>query len=132
MSLHTIKHFSRPMILAAAAVILHISTATAADSTADTQQQMGVLLAGSPGAHSASQSAPRDNITSADAQELARQVLLGTTGSPVRATDTIETAAVALVSRKTEPQVPPVLYGDRQASTVRQVLLGQHPASDAS
>jgi hypothetical protein len=134
MSLHIPKLFSRPLALASAALVIHIGAATAADSTGDIQQQMRELLAGTPTAHSAPQSAPRDNkVTSpiADAQELARQLLLGTTGSRVGGAETIKHAEVAAATRETEPQKRPLAYDDAQAAA-RQLLLGQHHASDAS
>ena len=61
MPLHTIKLFSRPLVLAAAALAIHVGTAVAADSTGDTQQQIKELLTGNnTSAHSTAQSGPRD------------------------------------------------------------------------
>ena len=57
MSLHIAKLFSRPLALAAVALVIHVGTATAADSTGDTQQQMKELLTGTTTpAHSTPQS----------------------------------------------------------------------------
>ncbi|MFL6605790.1 MAG: hypothetical protein ACJ8R9_31315 [Steroidobacteraceae bacterium] len=135
MSLHIAKLFSRPLALASAALVLHIGAAAGADSTADIQQQMQGLLAGTSTAHFAPQSGPREaklTTATADAQELIKQLLLGTSRSHLAGAETIKASAVAEVSGKTEPQEHPVAYSDRQASTVRQVLLGQHHASDAT
>ena len=44
MSLHIAKLFKSPLALASAALVIHIGAATAADSTADIQQQMKELL----------------------------------------------------------------------------------------
>ena len=132
MSLHVAKPFGRPLFLASAALVFHIGAATAADSTADMQQQIQGVLAGASTAHSAPQSGPRDaNLTtkSADAQEFVKQVLLGTTGSRL---ETIKHSEVAVTSGKTESQKRAVAYSDLQAAATRQVLLGQHHASDAS
>jgi len=135
MSLHIAKLFSRPLALASAALVLHIGAATAADSTGDIQQQMRELLAGTTRAHSASQSGLRDGKATSptvDSQEFVRQLLLGTTGSRVGGAETIKHSEVAGVSGETEPQERPVAYVGMQAAAVRQVLLGQHHASDAS
>jgi len=134
MSLHIAKLFSRPLALASAALVIHIGAAAAADSTADVQQQARELLAGTTAAHSAPQSGLRDGKATrptADAQELARQLLLGATGSRVGDAKTIKHSEIAGASRKTELRGRPVAYGDAQAAA-RQVLLGQHHASDAS
>ena len=39
MSLHIAKLRSRPLAIAAAALVIHVGTAAAADSTGDTQQK---------------------------------------------------------------------------------------------
>jgi len=134
MSLHIAKLFSRPLALASAALVIHIGAATAADSTGDIQQQMRELLAGTTRAHSASQSELRDGKATSptvDSQEFVRQLLLGTTGSRVGGAETIKHSAVAGASGQTAPQKRPVAHGDIQAA-VRQDLLGQHHARDAS
>jgi hypothetical protein len=132
MSPHIAKLFGRPLALASAALVIHIGAATAADSTGDVQQQARQLLAGIPTAHSAPQSGLRDGkVTkpSADAQELAGQLLLGTTGPHVGGAETVKHAEVAVTSRKSEPQGRRVAYGDAQAAA-RQVLLGTAHESD--
>ncbi|MDB6106447.1 MAG: hypothetical protein JWO52_6446 [Gammaproteobacteria bacterium] len=133
MSLHIAKLFKSPLALASAALVIHISAATAADSTGDIQQQMKELLTGTTTAHSAPQSGPREgNSTSptVDAQEFVKQLLLGTTGSRLRSAETIKHSEAAVPSDKTDPKQRPVAYSDIQAA-VRQDLLGQHHASDA-
>lgn len=121
MSLHIPKLCKSPLDLAAAAFVIHVGAATAADSTGDIQQQMKDVLAGTT-AHSAPHSAPREGNSmkpTADAQEFVKQLLVGTTGPRVG------DAEVAT------PRARPVANGDMQAA-VRQFLLGQPHASDAS
>src|SRR5207249_7609498 len=67
----------------------------------------------------------------ADAQELARQVLLRTTASRLGAAEAIKQSEVARASGETARQARPVAHGDSQAAA-RQLLLGQRVASDAS
>jgi hypothetical protein len=123
MSSQNTKHFSRPLALASAAFLIHIGTATAADSTGNIQEQMTTLLTGTPPAHSAPQYGPRADTaatTEINAQESVRQVLLGTARFEA-----------ARASSDTKSRDRLVAYGDRQAA-VRQVLLGQRNARDAS
>jgi hypothetical protein len=127
MSLHIAKLFIRPLALASAALVVHIGAASAADATGDIQQQLRKILAGTPTAHSAPQSAPRDAKAmspTVDAQDLAQQLqfLLGTA---------IKHPEVTGPSRKTTPQERPVAYSNAQEAA-RQVLLGTRHASDAS
>jgi hypothetical protein len=134
MSSHFAKLFGRPLVLASAALVLHIGAATAADSTADIQQQLQGVLAGTSTTHSAPKSGLRDDkltSTSADAnaQEFVKQLLLGTTGSRV---ETIKHSDVAVASGGIESQKRAVTYSNAQAAAMRRVLLGQHDASDAS
>lgn len=132
MSLHVAKLFGRPLVLASAALVLHVSAAPAADFTAAIQQQMQGVLAGVGTGQSAPQSELRDaNLTtpSADAQESVKQLLLGTSGSRL---GTIEHSEVAIASGGSESQKRAVAHSDMQAAATRQVLLGQHRASDAS
>ena len=134
MSLHIAKLFKNPLVLAGAALVIHIGAATAADPTGDAQQQARELLTGTTTAHSAPQSAPRDGKVTrptADAQELARQLLLGTTGSRVGGGEAIKQSEAARASGETTRQARPVVRGDAQAAA-RQLLLGQRVASDAS
>ena len=82
---HIAKLFIRPLALAAAALFIHISVASAADSTGDIQQQMKELLTGTATAHFAPQSGPRDGARlttrTVDSQEFVKQLLLGTAAS---------------------------------------------------
>src|SRR5689334_10081839 len=103
MSLHVAKLFKSPLALASAALVIHISAAAAADSTGDIQQQMKELLAGTITAHSAPRSAPREGKVTeptADAQELARQVLLGTAGSRLGGHEETKRSDAARASRE--------------------------------
>lgn len=134
MSLHIAKLFKSPLALASAALVIHISAATAADSTGDIQQLMKEVLTGTNIAHSAPRSGPPEGNSTGptvDAQELVKQVLMGTTGSPTRSDEAIKHSEVAGAAGETEPKQRPVAYSDIQEA-VRQVLLGQHHASDAS
>lgn len=121
MSLHIAKLIKSQLALASAALVIHISAATAADSTGDIQQQVRDLLTGTTTAHFAPQPGPREGNSpspTADSQEFVKQLLLGTTASRV-------------ASRQTNPKQPPVPHSDIQAA-VRQVLLGTQHANDAS
>ena len=134
MSLRIANLFKNPLALAGVTLVLHIGAASAADSTCDAQQQARELLTGSKTAHSAPQSAPRDGKLSppiADAQELARQLLSGTTGSRVGGAEVSKLSHVARASAEIARQVRPVTHGDGQAAA-RRLLLGQRVTSDAS
>jgi len=134
MSLRIAKLFKNPLVLARAALVIHIGAATAADPTGDAQQQARELLTGTTTAHSAPQSAPYDGKVprpTSDAQELARQLLLGTTGSRVGGAEATKQSEAARASGETARQARPVARGDAQAAA-RQLLLGQRVASDAS
>src|ERR1700730_16828311 len=110
MPLHITKLRSRPLALAAAALVIHVGTAAAADSTGDTQQQMKELLTGTTTApHSTAQTGPRD------AQESVKQLLLGTSGSDRRGADTISHSEVARASDAIDPQQRKVAYSDTHA-----------------
>lgn len=134
MSLHIAKLFKSPLALASAALVIHISAATAADSTGDIQQLMKQVLTGTNIAHSAPHTGSTEGSstsTTVDAQELVRQVLLGTIGSPTRSYEAIKHSEVVGAAGESDPKQRPVAYSDTQEA-VRQVLLGQHHASDAS
>jgi hypothetical protein len=135
MSPHNAEHFSRPLALASAAFLIHIGAASAADSAGDLQAQMNALLAGTTPAYSAPQSEPRDAAakkTTANAQQLVSQVLLGTTRSRLESTATSTRSGITRVSSETESGERLVSYGNTQVAVVQQLLLGQHHASDAS
>ena len=134
MSLHNSRHFSRLLTLTSAAFLIHIGAATAADSTGNIQAQMITLLAGTAPAHVAPQSGPRNGTATTptvNAQESVRQVLLGTTASGRGSTDLTARSALARTSSATKSRQRLAAYGDSQPA-VRQVLLGQRNASDAS
>src|SRR6185312_16356946 len=81
MSRHIVKLFKAPLVLASAALVVHIGTASAADSKGDIQQQVRQMLSGTPTTHFVPQSAPSDSRASTpavDSQEFVKQLLLGT------------------------------------------------------
>jgi hypothetical protein len=87
MSLHIVKFLSRPLSVISAAVLIHVGSAVATDSAGDVHQQARELLAGRITTQSAPPSerrAERAVRPTADAQELARRVLLGVGDSGVR------------------------------------------------
>ncbi len=134
MSRHIVKLFKAPLVLASAALVIHISAATAADSNGDIQQQVREMLTGTTTAHFVPQAGVRDGQAkspAADSQEFVKQLLLGTSTSRVADTEAIKHTEVAGASDKTEPQRRPVAREDMQ-TTVRQLLLGQAHASPAS
>ncbi len=134
MSLHVAKLSKNPLVLASAALVMHIGGALAGDSIVDIQQQTKEFLVGTPTAHSPPQSATRTQEVAsptADAQEFVKQLLLGTTASRVTSAEGIKESEVAGASLKTALQARPVAYDDMQIA-VQQVLLGQHSASQAA
>jgi hypothetical protein len=80
MSTHVLRSLSRPWSLIAAALVIHVGGALAAQPTRDAQQQARETLAGRTATHpapitqlrAAGAARPR-----ADTQELARQLVLG-------------------------------------------------------
>lgn len=128
MSHHNAKHFSPSLILASAALLIHIGVATAADSKGDIPQQAKESLAGTTKTHYALQ-AGKELSPTPDAQELARQLLLGSHPSHGASTETKLNAAGT--TGETQTQKHPRSYGDAQAAA-QELLLGQHPASHAS
>lgn len=83
MSTHIIRFYSRPLALTAAALLLHVGSAAAADSSRDVQQQLRDVLAGSSPTQSVPASAPRADRTGRpvgdEVQQLLQRVLLGAT-----------------------------------------------------
>lgn len=131
MSPHNAKLFSRSLAIASAALVIHIGTATAADVTGDIPQTRE-LLAGTSTAHSAPLSGPRDGKVAnptPDAQELARQLLLGTNRYPAASADSKPNAVGT--AGESQPQQYSVAYIDAQAAA-QQMLLGQHRVSALS
>ena len=110
MSLHIAKLFSRPLALASAALVIHIGTAPAADSTSgDAQAAARQVLLGPSHANVAGASRktePQERPAArGDAQAAARQLLL----SQRRASD-------APATGETQPQKRPVAYGAQAAA----------------
>ncbi len=126
MSQHNAKLFSPSLILASAALLIHISVATAADSKGDIPQQAKESRAGTIKAHYAPQDGKVPSPTP-DAQELARQLLLGSRPSRGASTDPKPAAGTA---GETQTQKHPRAYGDAQRAA-QELLQGQHPASPA-
>jgi len=134
MSTHIAKFFKAPLVLASAALVMHISAATAADAQGDIQQQMRELLAGTRTTHFVPQSGPREGKATppvVDSQEFAKQLLLGAAAYRIAGAETGKPSEAADPSGKTEAHKRPVASVDMQAA-VRQLLLGQSHARDAS
>jgi hypothetical protein len=131
MSLHIAQLFSRKSALISAAFVIHIGVATAADSMGDIQQRVQELLTGTTTAQPVQSGSHDGKVTAqtADAQEFAKQLLLGTTGSRLGGAEAIKHSEVLVASVKTEPQGRPALYRDIQPA-VQQFLLGTHHQSD--
>ena len=121
MSHHIAKLFKAPLVLASTALAIHISTASAADSKGDIQQQVREMLSGTATTHFVVHDS-KVTTPAVDSQEFVKQLLLGTAAHRVGGSE------VSGASGKTEAQKRP---GDMQAS-VRQLLLGQPHAYDAS
>ena len=133
MSRHIAKLFKAPLVIASAALVMHIGAATA-DSKGDIQQQMRELLSGTTPTHFVPQSESRDGkvtTRTVDSQEFVQQLLLGTAAFRVGGAETIKHPEVAQASGKTEPLKRAAASVDMQAQ-VRQLLLGQPHARDAS
>ena len=126
MSRHSAKLVTRPLALAATALVLHVGAATAADSKGDIQQQVREMLSGTRTTHFVPQSGPSDSrvtTPAVDSQEFVKQLLQGT--AAYRGGGRSEASGA---SGKPEAQKRP---SDMQAA-VRQLLLGQPHAHDAS
>ena len=123
MSMRITRSLSRVLPVAAAALFIHIGGAVAATPQDDIRQQMQEVLSGSVATHAipSAESDPTDLVGSdADAQEFARQLLLGWSVSHVggaKAQKQQLQAAAVESSRK------PKSSEDFQ-STVQQGLLG--------
>jgi hypothetical protein len=134
MSQHIAKLIKAPLVLASAALAVHIGTAAAADSKADFQQQVREMLSGAPATHfipQSGQSDSRPTTSAADSQAFARQLLLGATVPRVRDTEATNHSNVAAAPGNTELQKRPVARADIQAA-MRQLLMGHSHARDAS
>lgn len=124
MSRKIINASARSLPLAAAALLIHIGTAAAANAQSDFQRQVSSVLAGNIATHATQASSTREETsgTTADAQEFARQLLLGWSVShPGRARSATESRSrtAAAVTRQTSPAQ------DDFQSTVQRFLQGQ-------
>ena len=128
MSQHNAKPFSPSLIFASAALLIHISVATAADSKGDIPQEAKESRAGTTKAHCALQDGKESSPTP-DAHELARQLLQGS--HPSRGASTDPEPNAAETAGETETQKHPRAYGDAQTAA-QQLLLGQHHVSAPS
>ena len=127
MSLHLVKSLSRPLSLISAVLLLHIGGAVAADAAGDVQQHMREVLAGGAVIRSVPPSEPRDDTAgrpAADAQELAKRLLLGVTDSRIQGTRAM-TPPDSVV--KAGFRQGPLAHDDAQAMA-RRLLLGQRNA----
>ena len=123
-----IGRFFRPSPLIATALLIHTCTALAADAAGDLQQQMRELLAGKIATHSAQPSEGREDKTlrpTADAQELARRLLLGVSDSRVQGTQGMTPPESA--EGVSTLQEGSLAHNDAQAMA-RRLLLGQRNA----
>lgn len=126
MSIRILKSFSRSSPLIAAALLIHIGTAMAADPAGDVQQQMRELLAGKSATRSALISEGHDGGTpgpGADAQELARRLVLGVTDSRIKGSEAITPPANAVA-----PNDSILVQGYAQTMAQRLVLGVRHAA----
>jgi hypothetical protein len=124
MSIHIPKSFTRSSSLMAAALLIRVGGAMAADSAGDVQQQMRDVLAGRSAARSALTTEWHDAETpgpSADAHELARRLVLGVTDSRLKGTEAATPNAVA-------PNDPILIQGYAQTMAQRLVLGSRHAA----
>jgi hypothetical protein len=121
MSMHLTKIFSHASSLASAALLLvHVTGAAAADGRADIHQQVKELLAGTTATHSAPRSDTPGMVArpTIDAQEFARQLLLGTSGHRVNeATKQSENSTASRESshEPTQTSVQRMLLGELSA-----------------
>jgi hypothetical protein len=126
MSIHIRKSFTRSSSLIAAAFLIRIGTAMAADPAGDVQQQMRELLAGKSATRLALTSEGHDGgtpIPGADAQELARQLVLGVTDSRIKGTEAVTPPANAEA-----PNDSILVQGYAQTMAQRLVLGVRHVA----
>ena len=119
---------ARSLPLAAAALLIHIGTAAAAGAQNDFQRQVSAVLAGNIATHATQANSTREETsgTKADAQEFARQLLLGWSVShPGRARSATESRSrtAAALTRRASPA------RDDFQSTVQRFLQGQKSAA---
>jgi len=121
MSRHLLTSFVRVPLIAAA-LVLSISSAAAADPT-DSVHQMRALLAGRVATHAASASTPETTVKQVgDAQELARELLLGITDSNAQAA---VPATPSEVRRPEAISAKSLLAHDDAQEMARRLLLGR-------
>ena len=128
MSRHLVTSFVR-VALTAAALVLTIGSAAAADST-DNLQQIRGLLAGRVATRAAPASAPEPAVKQVgDAQQLARELLQGITKSNAR-------AAVPATPSDARPRYAASAKGllahDDAQALARRLLLGRASAATGS
>jgi hypothetical protein len=126
MSIRILKSFTRPSSLIAAALLIRIGGAIAGDSACDVQQQMQELLAGKIATRSTLAIEWHDKGTpgpSADAQELARRLLLGVTESRSKGTEAVRPPENAVA-----PNDSILVQSDAQTMAQRFVLGQRHAA----
>lgn len=127
MSMYITQSLSRALPIAAAALFIQIGSAAATSPQVDFQQQVRDVLTGSIATHAIPHSdadAANAVLSNPDAQEFARQLLLGWSVSHV-GTQAAKQKVQALASESTQR---PQSDEDFQ-STVRGVLLGERASS---
>ena len=125
MSMHITQSLSRALPIAAAALFIQIGSAAAATPQLDFQQQVRDVLTGSTATHANPHSdADPANTVRSDAQEFARQLLLGWGASHVGAQATRQKAQ-ALASESTQRHQSEEDF----QPTVQEVLLGAHASA---
>jgi hypothetical protein len=128
MSRHLVTSFVR-VALTAAALVLSIGGAAAADST-DNLQQIRELLAGRVATHAAPASAPGPAVKQVgDAQQLARELLLGIAKSNARAA---VPATLSDARRRDAVPAKGLLAHDDAQAMARRLLLGRASADTGS
>lgn len=117
--------FGRSLVLASAALLIGVGSATAATAHDDFQSQVSAVLAGTGAAHSTARAdAARSQATDTkiDAQQFARELLLGwSTSHPARAGGAAQprdTGAYEVSAEDSSPQ-------DDIQSTVQRFLRGE-------
>ena len=128
MSRHLVTSFVR-VALTAAAQVLSIGGAAAADST-DNFQQIRELLAGRVATHAAPASAPGRAVKHVgDAQQLVRELLLGITDSNAQAA---VPATPSEVRRPAAISAKSLLAHDDAQEMARRLLLGRASTATGS
>jgi hypothetical protein len=121
MSRHLVTSFVRVPLIAAA-LALRIGSAAAADPT-DGVQQMRDLLAGRVATHTAPASTPETTVKQVgDAQQLARELLLGITDSSARAA---VPATPSTVQRPEAISAKSLVAHEDAQEMARRLLLGR-------